>query len=356
MLVFWLIACWGLYRLMESLDVSGVAWLVLLVFSLLPDSIHLSIEPLTHLPTAALLLVGLSSAVKVLRGSSMWEFALMGLSLGAAALVRPSAGVLVVVLPAACALYARRTLPAVGGALLGFVVMGCWLVHSHTMTGRWVFNTANAYNMYYGNNPWTPNYKTWYFGSHAKPGTAEIERFPEYKKTMEYVLSLPELERPAVFRRLTGEEVRGHAGLFVVRTCNRVRCFFGFDTFSGTWLSGKRWKGIGLSRVVLLWEAFAYLLIAVPSVFWIAQASAGFWSDAANRVILLTILLYAVPYWLSMSHPSYHFPVLLPLAVLGANAWRVAGGDRIRARAWSAVGVLMLVQVEWVWRMSGAAS
>jgi hypothetical protein len=355
MLVFWLLACWGLYRLMESLELSGVAWLVLLVFSLLPDSIQLSIEPLTQLPTAALLLVGLSSAVKVFRGASVYEFVLMGLSLGATSLVRPSAGVLLVVLPVACALYTRRVVPAFGSVILGFVLIGSWMVHSHAMTGRWVFNTANAYNMYYGNNPWTPNYRTWFFGSHAKIGTTEIDRFPEYKKTLEHVLSLPALERPEAFRQLTAAAVHGHFGLFLFRTCNRTRCFFGFDTFSGAGLSGRTWRGIGLSRVVLLLEAFVYLLIMVPSVFWIAQAAGEFWKDAANQLILATILLYAVPYWLSMSHPTYHFPILLPIAILGANAWRVTGGDRIRVRAWMAVAVLMAVQVEWVWRMAGAA-
>jgi hypothetical protein len=355
MLVFWLIACWGLYRLMESLELAGVAWLLLLVFSLLPDSIQLSIEPLTQLPTAALLLVGLSSAVRILKGASVYEFALMGFSLGGTALVRPSAGVILIVLPVACAWYTRRLLPALGGAFLGFVLIGSWMVHSHAMTGRWVFNTSNAYNMYYGNNPWTPNYRTWYFGSHAKLGSAEIERFPEYKKTLEHVVSLPKLEQPEAVGRLTKTAVRGHLGLFLFRTCNRTRCFFGFDTFSGAGLSGKTWRGIGLSKIVLLLEAFVYLLIVVPSVFWIAQVSGAFWKDAANKIILSTILLYAVPYWLSMSHPTYHFPVLLPIAVLGANAWRVAGGDRIRARAWVAVAVLMAVQVEWVWRMAGSA-
>ena len=77
-LIFWLIACWGLYRLMRATETRGAAWLVLLVFSLLPDSIQMSIEPMTQMPMAALIIVMLSSAVRAIRNAGIAEYLLLG--------------------------------------------------------------------------------------------------------------------------------------------------------------------------------------------------------------------------------------------------------------------------------------
>jgi hypothetical protein len=98
-----------------------------------------------------------------------------------------------------------------------------------------------------------------------------------------------------------------------------------------------------------------YLLIGGPAIFWIAQAPRSFWRDPANWILLGTIALYAAPYWISMSHPTYHFPILLPLAVLGVIAAKASAQETTHSiRGWIALVVLALVQVEWVWQMSGA--
>ncbi len=86
---------------MRATGTQGAAWLVLLLFSLLPDSIHLSIEPLTQMPMAALLIVMLSSAVKAVRGAPPAEYLLLGVSLGVMSLVRPSAVQLIIRVPLA---------------------------------------------------------------------------------------------------------------------------------------------------------------------------------------------------------------------------------------------------------------
>jgi hypothetical protein len=58
-----------------------------------------------------------------------------------------------------------------------------------------------------------------------------------------------------------------------------------------------------------------------------------------------------------MSHPTYHYPILLPLAVLGVSAWKMsAQQSRHRLRGWIAIVALLLVQVEWVWQMSRTAA
>ena len=51
-----------------------------------------------------------------------------------------------------------------------------------------------------------------------------------------------------------------------------------------------------------------------------------------------------------MSHPTYHFPVIAPLALLGVMArTRVRStGTGVRWRGWAALVVLALIQVEWM--------
>jgi hypothetical protein len=356
-LVFWLIACWGLYRLMRATETHGAAWLVLLVFSLLPDSIQMAIEPMTQMPMAALLIVMLSSAVKVVRGAPFAEYLLLGTSLGVMSLVRPSASPLVIFVPLACALASKKFLPALASAVIGISLVGCWMVHVHAFTGRWIINTANGVNIYNGNNPWTPLYRTWYFGSHAKPGTAEIADFPEFEQVLRNVYSLPTLDQSAEFQRIAVIYIRQHPGAFLYRTSNRVRSYFGFDTFTSAALAGQRWMGLRIFPIVLLCEMLFYLLIAGTAVFWMAQAPRHFWRDPANWILLGTIVIYGAPYWISMSHPTYHFPILLPLAVLGAIAWKASSQESThRLRGWIALAVLALVQAEWIWQLSRSAA
>jgi hypothetical protein len=355
-LIFWLIACWGLYRLMRVTGTQGAAWLVLLVFSLLPDSIQMSIEPMTQMPMAALIIVMLSSAVRAIRSTGTAEYLLLGCSLGALSLIRPSAAPLIVLVPLGCAVASRRYIPAIVSAMLGMSLVGCWMYHTHASTGRWIINTANGVNIYDGNNPWTPPYRTWYFGSHAKPGSEEIKNYPEYGQILLRVNSLPALDRSAEYQRLALNNIREHPGQFLYRTANRIRCFFGFDTFTSAALSGKTWMGVHIFPAVLLCEMLIYLLIVGPAIFWIAVAPGCFWREAANWILLGTIVVYGAPYWISMSHPTYHFPILLPLAVLGVIAWKTEDWKGTPTpRAWIAVAVLGLVQVEWIWHLSESA-
>ena len=351
MLPFWMLACWALWRLLRAFGVERVGWLVLLVFSCLPDSIQLSIEPLTQMPVAALLLVAVGSLVRLLRSDSVREYLLMGAALGLTALIRPSAAVLLLLLPVGCVLVRRRVAAAAASALLGFALLAGWLVRSHQMTGHFVFNTANSYNFYYGNNPWTPPYQTWYFGSHAKPGSMEILDFPDFADTMKQVYDLPEIERPALLQHLAFDEIRSHFARFLFRSFNRLRCFFGFSTFTAETFQNVRFGPVPLMAPVLGLEMLTFLALLLPAAFWLAQASSSFWTDPRHSLPALALLAYALPYWLSMSHPTYNFPVLLPIAVLGVVAWSRSARRTIRPGAWVAVSVVLLIQVEWLVQM-----
>lgn len=357
-LLFWVLCCWSLYRLLESLGMAGWAWAVLLLFSLLPDAVQMSLEPMTQMPAAALVLLVLSAAVRLIQGSAQrWpEAVLLGVGLGALCLVRPSTAVLVLALPLAVLVFARQVTfarrlgPAALALALAAVMIGAWVAQAHRMTGRYVINTANSVNLFYGNNPWTPDYRTWYFGSHAKLASAEIRQFPEYAGELRTVYALPELDRPAAFQALATAEVKAHPVRFLWRTSNRVRAFLGFDTFTSAALSQERVAGVRLLYPALLLEAAVYLALMLPAVYLLACAPGAFWRTGVVATLAGSILLYSAPYFLSMSHPTYHFAVLLPFAALGLAAWRQGGWRLHRTRGWVAVAVLLLVQVEWIWQ------
>lgn len=350
MLLFWVLACWGFLRLAQELDLS-FAWLILLVFSLLPVSIHLSMEPLTQLPVAALFLVALSATLRTVRAGGWKEPVLLGLSLGAMGLVRPSALALLLVLPLIAAWRSRRVLSAALPMVLGLALVGGWMVRAHHLSGAWMINLANAQNLWDGNNPWTPLYRTWYFGSHAKLGTEEIHQFPSYKALLERTAALPPLQQPPVFLDMAQAYILAHPGPFLLRTANRVRAFWGFDTFTSLTL---RKANSHLLRLTLSLEAGLYLLLMVPTIFYLAAAGREFWHRWQTWTIAVAVLLYAIPYWLSMSHPTYHYPVLAPMALLGAMAWQNSreAGLMSRSRGWVAIAMLLLIQVEWIWQNS----
>jgi hypothetical protein len=361
MLIFWALCCIGLYRAAETLGIQHYAWLVLLVFSLAPASIELSVEPLTQLPVAALLLIGIGAAIRCLKNGFVGEYLLLGLSLGSMVLVRLSAAPILLFLPLLCAFKTKRLIPALVAIALGATLVAGWMVRAHRLSGVWMVNTANGQNFWNGNNPWTPQYKTWYFGSHAKPGSPELEQFPQYAKTVQFVTSLPANQQSHVFQGLALAFIRQHPIVFLFRTSNRIRCYFGFDDFTSLNL---RKAGSILFLPSLILEALLYLLLITPSFFWIAAAPVKFWHSWETWTMLTATTLYAVPYWITMSHPTYHYPVLLPIALLGLFARSISKNQdnfhktqrKRYVRGWVAVAVLMTVQLEWAYQLSRSNS
>ncbi len=293
MLPWWLLFCLGFLRLSADLGVKKRISLVLLaVFSVTPALIHFSIEPMTQMPSAALLLLALSAAMRCSRRGGWGEALLLGLACGGLSLVRPSAIPLMIALPALVFLRRRRVAEPLAAVALGSVLIFAWMVKVHQLSGQWTINNSNGANLYYGNNPWTPLYRTWYFGSHAKPGTEEIHQFPEYERIVRRVMTLPKTDRGAEFKQLAMEYVLHRPDLFVLRTVNRVRCFWGFDTFTAANLHGAGGAGRRWFVPVFGMDAICYLMIAGYAFFWIAAAPAGLWSRWETWLLTATIVLY----------------------------------------------------------------
>ena len=223
-------------------------------------------------------------------------------------------------------------------------------------SGQWKINNSNGVNLYYGNNPWTPLYRTWYFGSHAKSESEEIHRFPDYEKVVRTILDLPRTERGEAFQKQAVDHILHRPDLFLLRSVNRMRCFWGFDIFTAAHLREARPSVRRWFPVVLALDAACYLAVAGFAFFWIAAAPAAFWRRWETWLFAGAILFYALPYWVSMSHPTYHFPVMAPLALLGVLAYQVvrSSGAGNRARGWAALAVLMSIQLEWVFFLTQA--
>ena len=365
MLLFWMLLCWAIVRLCRSLGTMKLAWLILLVFAIMPDSIELSTEALTEQAVAALLLLAVSAAVRCAQGAGLGEFILLGCASGFCGLIRPSSLSLALLLPLACALVLRgvpwpRRLagPAVSVALGGALIFG-WMVRAHQLCGAWIINTSNAVNLYYGNNPWTPMYRTWYFGSHAKLGDPAILKFPQYRQIIADAADLPGglsgLPASHLFPRLALAEIVHHPGRFLLRDANRIRCFFGFDDFAAGNMHNFGGIAARLAPATLLLEALTYLLIAAPAFYLLAAVPAGFWRRPTTWLLAGSLVVYAAPYWLSMSHPTYHYPILGLLALLAATAWSNSRSLTLhRSRGWLALAVLLAIQVEWVIHLAGS--
>ncbi|MDE1176074.1 MAG: hypothetical protein PW789_05645 [Edaphobacter sp.] len=349
MLLWWVLFFVGFARLAKDLKIpEGLRLAVLAIFSVTPALIHFSIEPMTQMPAAALLVWALSATVRCVDGAGWGEALLLGGSLGYFSLVRPSALPLAVVLPVVVLLRRRSLSRPLAAVAVAAVMVAAWAVYAHQLCGRWMINNSNGANAYYGNNPWTPLYRTWYFGSHAKLGSDEILQYPEYESVLRSMTAVPEIDRGAAYQKLATAYVLRHPGVFLLRTANRIRCFWGFDIFTAANLRGSGGSGRRWFPVAFVLDAVCYLAIAGFAFFWIAAAPATLWRSWQAWLLTGAIVLYGLPYWVTMSHPTYHFPVLAPLAVLGLVAYRESGSRASRGRGWCAVLVLALIQVEWM--------
>ena len=153
---------------------------------------------------------------------------------------------------------------------------------------------------------------------------------------------------PALYRRASGD-------LFLLRTANRIRAFWGADhiaaaTVRGGWpRSGKR--VFALCPAV---EAGGYcltMLLVICDLFLAPAAMAK--TDVA--LLIAAVLAYQLPYTISFAYSIYHFPVmglLFPFAGLAlAQAWREGrrsgGPSRAGSGSGSRKGIFVLNRLEY---------
>jgi 4-amino-4-deoxy-L-arabinose transferase-like glycosyltransferase len=235
----------------------------------------------------------------------------------------------------------------VGAAALAawIAVISPVVVHHLRLGEGLTLATCDAWNVFAGNNKYTPLYRTGYFAhKHLSTFPPEIA---QYLAEFEY----RPVDARGAMRREVLAYVRDHPWLTALRTVNRTRAFWGFDHAGSAQIQ----KGLGLSELalggLLLLEAGGYAAVAV-----LALLAAFIARDRLRAgpvgVVLLLIGSYQVAFMLAFAHSNFHVPVmplLMPLAAVGAS--RLAedrGAALLRSRgAWLALAAFAAVQIEY---------
>lgn len=360
MLGFYLLFSLALFLLTREVTSTRTANATVLFFAVFPAFISYSVETLTQLPTAACL-AGVAYLVVALKKTRRWTHAvLLGLALALLILTRASSLPFLVLIPAYLLVRTRSLRAALLPLGVSLLLVGGWIGQAHAMTGRWIMiNDANSMNFFFGNNPYTPLYKTWWFGSHGR-GEPDV---PEaYLAMAGEIDRLPPEMRNAGYTHVALDHIASRPDLFVIRTANRVRNYFAFDTFTGGHLIKGYAVNKALGLAVIVWDALFYCAVMLAALRGLFELRAG--SPHLEHVLVLLGLgiCYAGPYWISFSHPTYHFPVVPLCGVIaatwvenrtragrGASSWLPAGRRRF------AFVVLALVfayiQLEWIFVM-----
>ena len=241
-------ATFGVAARLGGRRAGNVALALLLVY---PAHVLQAVLPLTQLPCAALLMTALYLALRATDGDLVarrWTLPLCGLALGAAVLVRPPSILCCAALPAVLALRTRRVRDAALPLALAAAVVSLWLVKVHDLAGRFVFiNDANSQNFFYGNNEWTPLYRTWWFGSHKYPAEGVPLAYAEARAA---ISQLPPTARDQAFSGHAMAHIKARPELFVLRSLSRVRAYLAFDTYASSFLINRVGapKLVGLGR------------------------------------------------------------------------------------------------------------
>jgi 4-amino-4-deoxy-L-arabinose transferase-like glycosyltransferase len=376
MLLVYLAFSGAVLALGRRLGGPRTANLALAIFAVTPIFVWSSVNTLTQLPTAALALGVVYFADRCRKSEKLLPSAVaLGLCLAGLLLTRPSNITVVLALPVYLAWKKARWQALAVPVAVVAILTGAWCFKAYSMVGHFVFiNNANSQNIFYGNNEYTPLYRTWWFGSHKEPG----ETPPEFDALLVKLNSDPKT-RDAAFMKTAMDHIRARPDLFALRTVNRVRVFVGFDTFTSAQLAKVDKK---LGALALVADASLYLLTTILALLFPAvalsrakgwpalmksagdagdDAAAAAWGADRRQIIYLLLVisfLYAFPYFLAFSHPTFHVPATALVGMIGAMAGvafletgfrPIWAGLAPRPRLWTmaALGVYLAIQVEW---------
>ncbi|MEM7514220.1 MAG: hypothetical protein AAF388_25065 [Bacteroidota bacterium] len=323
-----------IFLLLKNKPISRIGWGALWIFGLWPAWIHHSVVPLTHLWVAVCLLGVLYF---FLRGKEL----LVGVCLLGAILIRPSSVLLLPVLMVFLFWRKEQRLRIIRLALIPVLGIFTWQFFLYQQTQETFFiNKANSYNLYLGNHPETPLYKTWWLGSHAE----DWNKYPVFQAEMDSIRTLPTEAQQQAYRQLGLKHISKNHGQFFIRTMSRVRTFWAFDSFTGAWWYGKN-RLVGIALLGL--DAGCYLLLLTGLLlFWKPVSE---WKNL-QWMSLLIILFYSLPYYLAFSHPTYHLAITPLFYFLGE--WNKK--PSMNLTKWAILFLLIGIQLEWIYHMSSS--
>lgn len=260
------------------------------ILALMPSAVFLPSQPFSFdLTMLGITVAVLGTLLAHDRGRLGW-LALAGLGLGVAAAARPgSASLLAALVPIGAVVLARRwrageralvgrmALGAVLGTLIAVAAVVPTMLHNCDVGAGAVVSTNNEGNLLFGNNPWTPHYKTWHQGQHAfedlsPPETAYFKRV---------FSSDGDPEKRELMREEALDYMGDNPGVTLLRTVNRARAFWGFDyTYANNLSESLMWPS-RWSRARRSWRsAGGSCSVAWCSPAWCSAAPASAWGDS----------------------------------------------------------------------------
>lgn len=298
------------------------------IMALYPPSILMTSQTLSQpLEMTAVLAAAICTVEGMRRKQWIWGLG-AGAALGFGVLVRSSLVSVVAGVAATALVFSLRRFSllnrlassilrkaTLSGLAAACIVCGPVVLHNYSTGGGMAVSTNNYRNLFLGNNPFTPLYKTNHLAS------TPLAELPD--QTRAYLRSFendPDPRQSMVGEALT--YMTRHPLETVVRTTSRIRQFWGFDYVASRRIQVAYELGLPAFLWVLLPEAGGYALV-------VCLALTGLTDIAPYRVgalllISILILWYQVPYWIAFSSGTYHYTViglLVPLAAVGAARW-----------------------------------
>ncbi len=334
---------WSARVAMIVLSVSTVAATVLLarrvladeraartagwIMALLPSAVFMPSQPFSFDVTMlGVTLAVLAALASYERGQARW-LVLGGIALGLGVVARPgSVSILAALVPIGIVAAVRLwragerarvralALGAVGAAVCLAAIVYVPLKHHHDIGSGWTISTNNEGNLLLGNNPHTPDYKTWHLGQHS------VSEFDEPARSFmeEEFTAGGTLEQREAMREEAVDYIVDHPARTALRTVNRVRAFWGFDY---TYSNGMRadWGEPPMPVVALAgavevggWILFGSLVLAGIVL------GRGLFRRWRAALLLLVVAAYQLPHAIAFAGGRWHLPVLAILAPFAA--------------------------------------
>jgi 4-amino-4-deoxy-L-arabinose transferase-like glycosyltransferase len=335
------------------------------ILALYPGMIMQSAQPFSF--DLTLLGVNLTTlfALRAWESGKLWDYGIAGFALGFGALARASTLSLILPLAVFAVVIMRRR--QAEGQPTGFgrvaagaaVLVACTaatvspaVIHNAVDHQGATLSVNNELNIWVGNNPYTPNYRTDYLGQH------ELSYFsPEVRNYMRpYVYGAdPTRAQRSTDLREARRFVEHHPAVTALRTANRVRAFWGFDytisnLFRTDWGKGSKAEAVGL-----LFEAGGYLVLAFLIIVALIFAR-NLLRPGSLWFLIALIAAFQLPYAPVYGAGRWHYPVLGLLAVIAAagatwlantpHRWRRLGASGV---FWIATILFVALQAEYAY-------
>lgn len=297
----------------EKIYSPFAANILALIFAIFPSYLYHSVALLTHLPSALGLLAVFAAFDFDKNEKNIWETLksiFLGISLGFLILTRPSNVLFLFGLPLFLYFVEKESLFYILKKSLIFVsipliMMFLWKYKVKEMNGEWLpMNQFNSINFYFGNNEFTGLYKTW-----------NMELDTNVVKVISKVEKMPEKERAPFLEQKAISHIINAPHLFILRTFNRMCCFFAFETRAGTTIL--KYEGSKFGYLMYILDIFLYFLLMIGGLI---GFFANYLSILQKKKLLCFIFLASIPYFLAFSLPIYHF-LILPLMGVAAISW-----------------------------------